>query len=80
MYTGFYSCVRVPSISGHMSAYNIYSGRIKGYTECSLKFVFHILSGRLCSIQISDLKTFHKETRFYRALLTDQLLHVGTNK
>ena len=28
---------RVPSSSGHMSVYRMYTGRIKGYTECGVK-------------------------------------------
>lgn len=33
VYTEFYSCGRIPSISGQMSVYSTYTGRIKGYTE-----------------------------------------------
>jgi len=33
VYTEFYSCCRIPSISGQMSVYSMYTGRIKGYTE-----------------------------------------------
>ena len=36
MYTEFYSCGRIPSMSGHMSVYYMYTGRIKGYTECGV--------------------------------------------
>jgi len=33
VYMEFYSCGRIPSISGQMSVYSMYTGRIKGYTE-----------------------------------------------
>jgi len=33
VYTEFYSCGRIPSMSGQMSVYSAYTGRIKGYTE-----------------------------------------------
>jgi len=33
VYTEFYSCGRILSMSGHMSVYGAYTGRIKGYTE-----------------------------------------------
>ena len=33
VYTEFYSCGRLPSISGQMSVYSTYTGRMKGYTE-----------------------------------------------
>ena len=34
--TEFYSCGRIPSMSGHMSVYCMYTRRIKGYTECGV--------------------------------------------
>ena len=37
VYTKFYSCGEVPSSLGHMSVYSMYTGRIKGYTECGVK-------------------------------------------
>ena len=37
VYTEFYSCGRVPSGSGHMSVYSMYTGKIKGYTECGVE-------------------------------------------
>ena len=37
VYTEFYSCGRVPSSSGHMSVYSMYTGKIKGYTECGVE-------------------------------------------
>ena len=37
VYKKFYSCGKVLSSSGHMSVYSMYTGRIKGYTECGLK-------------------------------------------
>ena len=33
VYTEFYSCGRIPSMSGQMSVYSTYTGRIKGYAE-----------------------------------------------
>ena len=33
----FYTCDRVPSSSSHMSVYSIYTGKIKGYTECGVE-------------------------------------------
>ena len=33
VYSEFYSCGKVPSSSGHMPAYSMYTGRIKGYSE-----------------------------------------------
>jgi len=40
VYTEFYSCGKVPSSSGHMSVYSMYTGRIKGYTECDVGGMF----------------------------------------
>ena len=37
MYTEFYNCGRIPYMSGHMSVYSIYTGRIKGYAECGVE-------------------------------------------
>ena len=37
VYKKFYSCGKVPSSSGHMSVYSMYTGRIKGYTECGVE-------------------------------------------
>lgn len=33
MYTGFYICGRIPSMSVYISVYSLYTGRNKGYTE-----------------------------------------------
>ena len=33
VYTEFYSCGVIPSMSGHMSVYSAYTRRMKGYTE-----------------------------------------------
>ena len=35
--TEFYSCGRVPSSSGHMSVYSMYTGKVKGCTECGVE-------------------------------------------
>jgi len=40
VYTEFYSCGKVPSSSGHMSVYCMFTGRIKGCTECSVEGMF----------------------------------------
>ena len=37
VYKKFYSCGKVLSSSGHMSVYSMYTGRIKGYTECGFE-------------------------------------------
>ena len=36
VYVEFYSCGGIPSMSGHMSVYNAYTGRMKGYSEDGL--------------------------------------------
>ena len=36
VYTEVNSRGRIPSMSVHMSVYSMYTGRIKGYTECSV--------------------------------------------
>ena len=40
VYTEFYSCGKVPSSSGDMSVYSMYTKRIKGYTECGVEGMF----------------------------------------
>ena len=37
VYKEFYSCGRLPSSSGHMSVYIMYTGRIMGYSECGVE-------------------------------------------
>lgn len=37
VYTESYSCGRVPSSSGRMSVQCVYTGRMKGYTECGVE-------------------------------------------
>ena len=37
VYKEFYSCGRLPSSSGHMSVYIMYTGRIMGYFECGVE-------------------------------------------
>ena len=37
MWKEFYSCGRVPSSSGHMAVYSMYTGRIMGYAECGVQ-------------------------------------------
>ena len=34
VYTKVYSCAKFSSSPGQMSVYSMYTGRIKGYTEC----------------------------------------------
>ena len=36
VYVEFYSCGGIPSMSGHMSVYSAYTGRMKGYSEDGL--------------------------------------------